>query len=132
MAWQIDLSDAEIREFIFSDLGWWYANGTPPVGPGVELSPGHWPLGDDSWHNVRCLGPKPAGLPALLLRNAHVDEFQDSVNAWPPWVDLEGFQYKHLGGQIGVGGRIYAGDWSVNGSICSLGTEPIAANPIRN
>lgn len=101
-AWKINLSDAEMREFLLAGLGWWCAAGEPPVGPGVELSPAHWPLGDDSWRNAHCGGPEPVSPPMLLLRNTHVDEFQDSLDAWPPSLDLEGFRYNHLGGQIGV------------------------------
>ena len=93
IAWQVNLSNAQMGEFLFSGLGWWCAKGTASVGNSVELAPAHWPLGNDSWRNVHCVEPEPAGvptlqqpggLPALLLRNAHLDEFQDSVDAWPP------------------------------------------------
>jgi hypothetical protein len=39
----------------------------------------------------------------MILRNAHVDDFQDSEDAWPPRMDLEGFRYDRLGGFIGAG-----------------------------
>jgi len=41
-------------------------------------------------------------LPTIILRNAHVEAFQDSTYAsWPPSLDLEGFHYDRLGGSIG-------------------------------
>jgi hypothetical protein len=37
----------------------------------------------------------------IILRNVHVDAFQDSIDAWPPLIDLEGFRYDRLGGVLG-------------------------------
>jgi hypothetical protein len=39
----------------------------------------------------------------LILRNAQVGALQDSVDAWPPTLDLEGFKYDRLGGFGGEG-----------------------------
>jgi hypothetical protein len=35
----------------------------------------------------------------------HADAFQDTADAWPPWVNLEGFHYDALGSQGGTGRR---------------------------
>jgi hypothetical protein len=34
----------------------------------------------------------------LILRNTKVGALQDSADAWPPYLDLEGFKYDRLGG----------------------------------
>jgi hypothetical protein len=70
---------------------------------GVSTAPAHWSLGDPAWQNARCDGTDPATLPTLILRYVHVDEFQDSADAWPPSLDLEGFHYDRLGAFGGTG-----------------------------
>ena len=37
-------------------------------------------------------------MPFLKLRNTQVGALQDSLSAWPPAADLEGFSYSRLGG----------------------------------
>jgi hypothetical protein len=61
-----------------------------------------WPLDNDRWRTARCDGGEES-MPALILRNVRIDALQDSGEAWPPVVDLEGLQYNHLGGLNGVG-----------------------------
>jgi hypothetical protein len=63
----------------------------------------HWALGASDWHHIRCGASYPEPPPTLILRNAHFDTFQDSVDAWPPLLDLEGFRYERLGGRGGQG-----------------------------
>ena len=36
-------------------------------------------------------------MPTLTLRNFHVADFQDSADAWPPLIELEGFRYDRIG-----------------------------------
>src|SRR5262249_52071546 len=47
--------------------------------------------------SARCSHTDLTISPMLVLRNAHVDAFQDSPDAWPPSMDLEGFRYERLG-----------------------------------
>lgn len=57
-----------------------------------------WSLDEDAVKN-RC----GEGLldPAILLRNARIGAFQDTLYAWPPVADFEGFMYDRLGGWSG-------------------------------
>jgi hypothetical protein len=105
--WQVDLSAADAQELQLGYLGWWCAGGQAPTGIAASASPGdvkphpvHWELGNSDWRNVQCerkdsregndpkehLKNDPSKssdtLPALILRNAHVDDFQDSSSAW--------------------------------------------------
>jgi bifunctional N-acetylglucosamine-1-phosphate-uridyltransferase/glucosamine-1-phosphate-acetyltransferase GlmU-like protein len=109
-AWRVDLSGADARELMLVGLGWWCAGGKAPASVAAAASkngdkpaPVHWRLSDPAWHEARCDASDPATLPALLLRNTHVDAFQDSADAWPPAMDLEGFHYDRLGGVGGTG-----------------------------
>jgi hypothetical protein len=95
-------------ELQVAGLGWWCNGGKAPIGiaaaqstTGANTTSTHWPLGDPAWRSARCDGADP--LPTLFLRNVHVDAFQDSVDAWPPAMDLEGFRYDRLGSFGGVG-----------------------------
>jgi cytoskeletal protein CcmA (bactofilin family) len=110
-AWRVDLSGADTREFLLGGLGWWCASGkaltdaaTGAPQAGAKPAPIHWRLGDPSWQKAQCDGTDPATLPSLILRNFHVNAFQDSAGAWPPSMDIEGFRYERLGG-IGGGGQ---------------------------
>jgi hypothetical protein len=49
-------------------------------------------------------------MPRLILRNAHVDAFQDSDKAWPDTIDLEGFHYDRIGGLRGSGPNEYSSE----------------------
>jgi hypothetical protein len=106
---RLDLSGADARELLVNGSGWWCAGGELPAGLKVsqkadtQIRPVYWRLGDSSWRSARC-DTTPATLPTLILRNAHVETFQDSPDAWPPSMDLEGFHYERLGGS-GVSGR---------------------------
>jgi hypothetical protein len=102
------LAGTVAREFLLGGLGWRCAGGKTPTvnaagGPGGGGAPAHWLLGDPAWQRARCDGTDPAILPTLILRNAHVDEFQDSADAWPPLLDLEGFHYDRIGSVGGAG-----------------------------
>ena len=78
-----------MHEFNISSLAWLCPNNT---------APSHWKLGDLSWRGAHCGN---AGDPPLLnLRNVQVGVLQDSDDAWPPSLDLEGFHYEHIGGLI--------------------------------
>ncbi len=96
VATHIDLSRATAQELTLNGLGWRC--------PGATGAPRHWPLGDRAWQQAQCNPADPASAPTLMLRNAHFDAFQDSADAWPPLLDLEGFHYDRLGG-IGGSGR---------------------------
>src|SRR5712691_1452924 len=105
-AWRVDLSGAEAREVLLGGLGWWCAGAKAPAGAAAgapaaagKPAPSHWRLGDPSWRLAQCGdGIDRATLPSLTLRNFHVDAFQDSADAWPPSIDLEGFHYERVGG----------------------------------
>jgi hypothetical protein len=106
-ATNIDLSNAETGEFRFGGLKWRCSNDKAPApadtataAPGGKSPPLRWPLGNSDWRTARCDG---ADAPKLTLRNAHVSSLQDSPDAWPPALDLEGFRYDRLGGFGGVG-----------------------------
>jgi hypothetical protein len=110
VATNVDLTGSVAGEFLLADLGWSCAGGKAPFGnavgqskASVNTAPAHWPLGDPTWQNARCDGTDPETLPTLILRNAHVGESQDSADAWPPSLDLEGFHYDRLGGVGGTG-----------------------------
>jgi hypothetical protein len=106
--WRIDLSGAEARELDLDGLGWWCLNGAAPVraesGSEAQTLSAHWRLGDPTWRKMRCAATALVSPPALILRNAHFGDFQDSLDAWPPLLDLEGFHYERLGGVAGSAG----------------------------
>jgi hypothetical protein len=106
----INLSGAVAQELLLGNLGWWCIGATPLVGApasgsltGVISAPTHWPLGDPVWRKARCTEAGPAISPMIILRNVHVDALQDSIDAWPPFIDLEGFRYERLGGVDSIG-----------------------------
>jgi hypothetical protein len=105
----IDLTGAVGEELLLNNLGWWCpvsksVIGSPlSSGENAKAPSAHWPLGNRDWQNARCNPNRAPGLPMLILRNAHFDAFQDSDDAWPPSLDLEGFHYDRLGGPGGVG-----------------------------
>jgi hypothetical protein len=93
-AWTIDLSEGKAGEIQIGSLQWWCAEGKPFTGvPLAQL-----PLADSRWRSARCDGADVAVLPKFILRNFQVGAFQDSPDAWPPVLDLEGFRYDRLGG----------------------------------
>jgi hypothetical protein len=93
----IDLSEAVIgSDLLLGGVGW-RCNGGPVIG-GIETfdnsgGVSRWSLGDHAWRNVQC-----GGTARLVLRNTHIATFQDSADAWPLMMDLEGFHYDRLGG----------------------------------
>ena len=91
-ATRIDLSSVIGGELKLNDLNW-SCRGC--------RAPHHWDLSDPAWQTASS-GEEDA-LPTLVLRNAHFETFQDSSNAWPPRMDLEGFRYDRLGGLTGTG-----------------------------
>ena len=92
-AWTIDLSGAKAGEIQTGGLEWWCADGKPLIGvSGVRL-----PLAKPGWQSARCEGSDVASLPKFILRNFQVGAFQDSKDAWPPALDIEGFRYDSLG-----------------------------------
>ena len=92
-AWKVDLSAAEAGELQIGGLEWWCRGGKPLMGARLAL-------GDPGWHNTRCEG---GNAPQLILRNMHAGALQDSAEAWPPSLDLEGFIYDRLGGFQDIG-----------------------------
>jgi hypothetical protein len=107
----IDLSDvvgASGSELELTGLNWRCIGGPfkPPTlaalakGPPDDAST--WPLAGAAPAKTRCDGP---GLspPGMSLRNARFESFQDSPDAWPPLLDLEGLHYDRLGGLNGSG-----------------------------
>jgi cytoskeletal protein CcmA (bactofilin family) len=105
VAARIDLTGAAAQELVLGGLGWWCLGREAPTGlaKGAAL-PAHWPLGSSAWQSARCDVKFDQPSPQLILRNAHFANFQDSADAWPPLMDLEGFHYERLGGIEG-GGR---------------------------
>jgi hypothetical protein len=108
-AWRIDLSGAEAQEVLLQGLGWSCQGGKAPVSAEAQAAtartqpvPAHWPF-ESAWRQVRCDGADPTQLPALFLRNTHFADFQDSPEAWPPVLDLEGFRYDRIGAFGGAG-----------------------------
>lgn len=97
-AWYVDLSGAEAAELQTGELDWWCKGGKPMTG----VLDNHLTLGRQEWRRARCEGRDDSSLPKLALRNFHVGAFQDSKDAWPPSLDLEGFRYDRLGGIAGV------------------------------
>jgi hypothetical protein len=81
--------------------------GTGPTGTGTAAppppAPQAWPLGQPWRQTAFCGGQAKDAPPRLILRNVHVDAFQDSPDAWPAPIDLEGFHYDRLGGLNGSG-----------------------------
>ena len=98
-----DLSGATGSELEMDGLRWRCRPGTTYVPTSAPFdvptldNPSIWTLGDPSSQIPRCSGPRYSW-PKLILRNVHVDILQDSVDAWPPTVDLEGLHYDRLGG----------------------------------
>jgi hypothetical protein len=72
----------------------------PSTGSGKPPAAVRWALGDPKSRGATCETSDPP--PRLILRNTQVGALQDSTDAWPPDLDLEGFKYDRLGG---LGGR---------------------------
>ncbi len=90
---QLDLTGAAIAgELNIVDLAWHCTAGAAPM---------HWELGDPGWRRPKC--DRANNTPFLSLRNVKIGALQDSVTAWPPSLDLEGFHYDRLGGLLGTG-----------------------------
>lgn len=96
----VDLSGAVVSQDL--ELGGggllglqWQCAGQPPGVP--------WPLDDPTWRVTRCRADEGGPLPRLILRNAQLGALQDSADAWPPNLDLEGLKYDRLGGFGGEG-----------------------------
>jgi hypothetical protein len=88
----LDFTGAVVtHELNIAELGWRCANAIPS----------HWSLGDSAWQHAQC--GQTGGAALLKLRNAQVGALQDSDDAWPPSLDLEGFHYERLGGLGGTG-----------------------------
>lgn len=110
-ATDILLLRTEIGELGLRDLGWRCPDAQPPANTDANAGnpapppppPAHWNLADPAWPAARC-GAGPG--PKFVLRNAHVGAFQDSDDAWPPVIDLEGFRYDRIGG---IGGDAMMG-----------------------
>ncbi len=65
---------------------------------GVQPSTRRWPLGDPRRRYSDCtVGGEYGDAPWLGLRDAHVGSLMDSIDAWPPNLDLDGFKYDRLG-----------------------------------
>jgi hypothetical protein len=102
----VELSDADVTELSLTGLRWGCA---PPAGAATRSPPvikpvaGKWPLRDGARRGSNCAGAGDLSAPRLILRNTHVAQFQDDVNAWPPSLDLAGFHYDRLGGLGGSG-----------------------------
>jgi hypothetical protein len=67
----------------------------------TSASPLNWTLGDLAWQHPPC--GQADNETFLTLRNMQVGVLQDSDDAWPPSLDLEGFHYERLGGLGGKG-----------------------------
>ena len=136
-AWFVDLSDIEAAELHTGGLGWWCPEGRPSVGApdwsaasGGETRASHWPLGDSAWREAQCDFADGTKKPTLILRNAHVTGFQDSADAWPPKLDLEGFHYDRIGGMAGVGGLANSGPDDMRGRKSEKWTDWLERDPI--
>ena len=98
---RIDLTGAVIGEDLVlgdgrSQLHWQCAG--LPAAPGNALPAASWPLGNQDWRTARCDTGVDHALPLMVLRDTKVGSLQDSADAWPPELDLEGFRYDHFGG----------------------------------
>jgi hypothetical protein len=96
-----DLSSATGSELDLQGLNW-RCRQTPGIARVAETRSKQWPLGDASWQTARCDGTLESLL-RLILRNMHIESFQDDRNSWPPVIELEGLHYDRLGGVHGVG-----------------------------
>jgi hypothetical protein len=106
----VDLSGADAGQFLISGLGWWCLGGKAPIDVesglpirGSVAPRNHWPLGNSAWRTTKCSDNASPTTPSIALRNFHAGAFQDSPDAWPPLLDLEGFYYDRLGGLGGIG-----------------------------
>jgi hypothetical protein len=106
-AFRINLTDADAGELLLSNLGWHCPGAGATGGTAAELvrnasaTVKRWPLDKPLRQSTGC-GEAVETSPALSLRNARVGEFQDSPDAWPLMLDLEGFHYDRLGGLGGI------------------------------
>jgi hypothetical protein len=101
----LDLSDVTIASELMlgggSSAPEWFCR----YNPDNEASHIRWALSDKdkAWRSARCGQDEQGKLPRLSLRNTQVGALQDSDDAWPPNLDLEGFKYDRLGGFAGQG-----------------------------
>jgi hypothetical protein len=94
IATSLDFTNAVIAsELNIADLGWRCTTAATPM---------DWQLGGPARPYTTC--DKRDGTAWLVLRNLQVSTLQDSSNAWPPLLDLEGFHYERLGGLLGGSG----------------------------
>jgi hypothetical protein len=104
---QVDLTGAVVSEELnIAGMQWLCIADKGTSGDGKDASklrstPLRWALGGASSQRTNCDDQAPT--PVIMLRNAHINVLQDSVDAWPPLMDLEGFRYERLGGLAGVG-----------------------------
>jgi cytoskeletal protein CcmA (bactofilin family) len=119
----IDLSGADVQELLMVGLKWWNPGGKDPISAGTEQSSAgnsagsaQWRPGDPGRREFRCGAESHPKVPTLVLCNTHVGAFQDSANAWPPAIVLEGFHYDRLGGRGANGsndmGQRLPEDWN--------------------
>jgi hypothetical protein len=98
IAARLDLTGTDVaHELNIADLGWRCADDQ------TTAVPRHWGLGDLASQHIQC--DQAPTTPSLILRNVHADSLQDSSDAWPPDLDLEGFRYERLGGFFGTKAR---------------------------
>jgi hypothetical protein len=124
---RVDLSDATASQLLLSDVRWRCAR--PTIATSLDddalvwdVPYGvHWPLSD----KVSCKDP-----PALNLRNFHVADFEGDENAWPPAMDLEGFQYDRLVTSAGMRAATLGNIRKTSGEGGSSGSRASACSPI--
>jgi hypothetical protein len=108
IATRIDFPEGTARELMLENLHWrcLTANARTAAASGSATNPKplSWSLRNPTSQETTCGSPSRTTMPTLVLRNAHFDTFQDSDDAWPLVLDLEGFHYDRLGG-IGGEGR---------------------------
>jgi hypothetical protein len=103
---QVDLSSIEARQLFLGEMKWRCSG-----------APSQWPLGAEPRPSSRCEVP-----PTFTLRNARAETFQDTEDAWPPSLDLEGFRYSELG--TGGGGTRNMRDRTADKWIDWLARDP--------
>jgi hypothetical protein len=103
---RIDLSDATIaQELVLGGEGEPAIRWLRSLSAEIEdqTAATGWPLGNPGWRNSAAnAGAGADDPPPLILRNAQAGALQDSADAWPSDLDLEGFKYDRLGGFAGT------------------------------
>jgi hypothetical protein len=104
---RLNLSGIDARELVIAGLAWCCADnpvaGAAAAAPAGGMSSVHWPLGARVPRKTKCETAGSTTSPMMIMRNAHTGALQDSADAWPPSLDLEGFHYDRLGGLGGTG-----------------------------